>query len=78
MDKVSRVVKSSFSLDDGFGELFVDFVVARHGLGFFSGRVGVPIVTAAMTGEDAAHLFEFADQLAASPSATANSSTFRM
>jgi hypothetical protein len=46
------------------GEMFLDFAVARHGLGDFCGGILIPIMFSAVTNEDATKFFNLFDKIA--------------
>ena len=51
-------------LDDGLSQILIDLVMPWHRLRLFCAGVGVPIVTPAVAGQSAAHIFECLDKFA--------------
>jgi hypothetical protein len=71
--EISDANLSMHLANDGFGQLFVDFVMSGYGLRNFGLVVGVPIVRATVAYKDTTHFFENSNQIASLHATTKSS-----
>ena len=50
-------------LDDFSSQMLIDLTMSRDGFGDVCGEISIPVVIAAMSNQNTAHLFDFSDEI---------------